>query len=112
MSVRLGRPISAVTLSDRDKQLLNGLLHGSINKHIAMIVGYKSEQVVKNRFRRLYDTIGVTNRLEACLWWMKENPQAEHFSSYFPVKVLGCLFCDHAASHTTWKPEIRGNIEI
>lgn len=56
-------------LSDKEMLIITGVTQGLKNKDIAMEVG-TTEQVVKNYLRKIYDKLGVTDRLELALYSM------------------------------------------
>lgn len=56
-------------LSDKEMLIISGVTQGLKNKDIAMEVG-TTEQVVKNYLRKIYDKLGVTDRLELALYSM------------------------------------------
>ncbi len=54
-------------LSDKELQIVSGVAQGMRNKEIAQQVG-TSEQVIKNYLRKIYDKLGVSDRLELALY--------------------------------------------
>lgn len=56
-------------LSDKEMLIISGVTQGLKNKDIALEVG-TTEQVVKNYLRKIYDKLGVTDRLELALYSM------------------------------------------
>lgn len=54
-------------LSDRDVQIVRLIVEGCTNKDIAKQMG-TSEQVVKNHLGKIFDRLGVFNRLELALY--------------------------------------------
>lgn len=54
-------------LSDRDNQIVRFIVEGATNKDIAKQLG-TSEQVVKNHLGKIFDRLGVFNRLELALY--------------------------------------------
>jgi len=54
-------------LSDKEKMVIAGVTQGLRNKEIAADVG-TTEQVVKNYLRKIYDKLGVNDRLELALY--------------------------------------------
>jgi two-component system, NarL family, nitrate/nitrite response regulator NarL len=54
-------------LSEREKQVIGLIVEGSTNRQIAEII-QTSEQVVKNHLSRIFDKVGVYNRLELALY--------------------------------------------
>lgn len=56
-------------LTDKEMLIISGVTQGLKNKDIALEVG-TTEQVVKNYLRKIYDKLGVTDRLELALYSM------------------------------------------
>jgi DNA-binding CsgD family transcriptional regulator len=56
-------------LSDKEMLIISGVTQGLKNKDIAQEVG-TTEQVVKNYLRKIYDKLGVMDRLELALYSM------------------------------------------
>jgi DNA-binding NarL/FixJ family response regulator len=54
-------------LSDKERRIVSGVTQGLRNKDIAQEVG-TTEQVVKNYLRKIYDKLGVSDRLELALY--------------------------------------------
>lgn len=74
MSTTLTNEVGTVSipLTPRERQLLDGILHGRTNKEIAQQLGV-TEQTVKNQLSLLFHKTGVRNRLELAVYAMKEN---------------------------------------
>jgi DNA-binding NarL/FixJ family response regulator len=66
---QLTSPSSRVKLSTKELQIIAGVTQGLRNKDIAQEVG-TTEQVVKNYLRKIYDKLGVSDRLELALYCM------------------------------------------
>ena len=62
-------PKNQLRLSEKEMMIIGGVTQGLKNKDIAMEVG-TTEQVVKNYLRKIYDKLGVTDRLELALYSM------------------------------------------
>jgi DNA-binding NarL/FixJ family response regulator len=62
-------PRNRVKLSPKEIQIIAGVTQGLRNKDIAKEVG-TTEQVVKNYLRKIYDKLGVSDRLELALYCM------------------------------------------
>jgi DNA-binding NarL/FixJ family response regulator len=62
-------PKQQLRLSEKEMLIIGGVTQGLKNKDIAMEVG-TTEQVVKNYLRKIYDKLGVTDRLELALYSM------------------------------------------
>jgi DNA-binding NarL/FixJ family response regulator len=60
-------PTSKARLSDKELMIIGGVTKGLRNKEIAGEVG-TTEQVVKNYLRKIYDKLGVSDRLELALY--------------------------------------------
>ena len=56
-------------LSPKELWIISGVTQGLRNKDIAQEVG-TTEQVVKNYLRKVYDKLGVSDRLELALYCM------------------------------------------
>jgi DNA-binding NarL/FixJ family response regulator len=54
-------------LSEKELLIISGVAQGMRNKEIAQQVG-TSEQVIKNYLRKIYDKLGVSDRLELALY--------------------------------------------
>ncbi len=54
-------------LSDKELLIISGVTQGMRNKEIAQEVG-TTEQVIKNYLRKIYDKLGVSDRLELALY--------------------------------------------
>lgn len=66
---QLGGGKQQLRLSDKEMMIISGVTQGLKNKDIAVQVG-TTEQVVKNYLRKIYDKLGVTDRLELALYSM------------------------------------------
>jgi len=60
-------PRSRDRLSDKELLIASGVAQGMRNKEIAQEIG-TTEQVVKNYLRKIYDKLGVSDRLELALY--------------------------------------------
>jgi two-component system nitrate/nitrite response regulator NarL len=56
--------------TDREEQIIELIARGFANKEIGKMVG-TTEGVVKNYLRVIYDKLGVWNRYELALWYVK-----------------------------------------
>jgi DNA-binding NarL/FixJ family response regulator len=56
-------------LSPKELAVITYVTQGMRNKEIAMQLG-TSEQVIKNYLRKIYDKLGVSDRLELTLYWL------------------------------------------
>jgi DNA-binding NarL/FixJ family response regulator len=78
----LTNPKSQPKLSPKELSIISCITRGMRNKEIAYQVG-TTEQVVKNYLRKIYDKLGVSDRLELALYCMhhetlkKGNPMTE-----------------------------------
>ncbi len=69
------RPTSArtkVQLTPKEALIVSGVTQGMKNKEIAVRVG-TTEQVVKNYLRKVYDKLGVADRLELALYCLNNR---------------------------------------
>ncbi|PSH02967.1 MAG: DNA-binding response regulator [Acidobacteria bacterium] len=66
-AAQLTQPRNRLTLSQREIQIIAGVTQGLRNKEIALEIG-TTEQVVKNYLRKVYDKLGVSDRLELALY--------------------------------------------
>jgi two-component system, NarL family, nitrate/nitrite response regulator NarL len=64
-----GSPKQQLRLSEKEMLIIGGVTQGLKNKDIAIEVG-TTEQVVKNYLRKIYDKLGVSDRLELALYSM------------------------------------------
>jgi DNA-binding NarL/FixJ family response regulator len=63
----LTAPRAKNRLSDKEMLIVSGVAQGMRNKEIAQQVG-TTEQVIKNYLRKVYDKLGVSDRLELALY--------------------------------------------
>ena len=83
---QLTNPRARVRLSPKELWIISGVTQGLRNKDIAAEVG-TTEQVVKNYLRKVYDKLGVSDRLELALYCMHHR-LLENFKKPEPaVKV-------------------------
>ena len=68
-AAQLTSPRNMVKLNAKEIQIIAGVTQGLRNKDIAQEVG-TTEQVVKNYLRKVYDKLGVSDRLELALYCM------------------------------------------
>jgi DNA-binding NarL/FixJ family response regulator len=68
-AAQLTSPRHRVKLSTKELQIIAGVTQGLRNKDIAQEVN-TTEQVVKNYLRKVYDKLGVSDRLELALYCM------------------------------------------
>ena len=88
-------PKQKLRLSEKEMLIIGGVTQGLKNKDIAMEVG-TTEQVVKNYLRKIYDKLGVSDRLELALYSMHRRlldgyvPPAgrENLSSQLPDNAV------------------------
>lgn len=69
---QLTSPRGRVKLSPKELWIISGVTQGLRNKDIAQEVG-TTEQVVKNYLRKVYDKLGVSDRLELALYCMHHH---------------------------------------
>jgi DNA-binding NarL/FixJ family response regulator len=68
-AAQLTSPRDRVRLTPKELQIIAGVTQGLRNKDIAQDVS-TTEQVVKNYLRKIYDKLGVSDRLELALYCM------------------------------------------
>jgi DNA-binding NarL/FixJ family response regulator len=66
---QLGSGKQTLRFSEKEMLIISGVTQGLKNKDIAVQVG-TTEQVVKNYLRKIYDKLGVADRLELALYSM------------------------------------------
>jgi DNA-binding NarL/FixJ family response regulator len=66
-SAMMDAPRSKWRLSEKEMLIISGVAQGMRNKEIADQIG-TSEQVIKNYLRKIYDKLGVSDRLELALY--------------------------------------------
>ncbi len=66
-AMKLISPKTRSKLSSKELMIISGVTQGQRNKEIATEVG-TTEQVVKNYLRKIYDKLGVSDRLELALY--------------------------------------------
>jgi DNA-binding CsgD family transcriptional regulator len=63
----------STTLTAKEALIVEHVAAGLKNKDIAPQIG-TTESVTKNYLRVIYDKLGMSNRTELALWWMKHHP--------------------------------------
>jgi DNA-binding NarL/FixJ family response regulator len=76
-------PKQQLRLSEKEMLIIGGVTQGLKNKDIALEVG-TTEQVVKNYLRKIYDKLGVSDRLELALYSMHRRLLDGYVSSNGP----------------------------
>ena len=74
-AVKATRPAGArskVQLTPKESLIVSCVTQGMKNKEIALRVG-TTEQVVKNYLRKVYDKLGVADRLELALYCLNHH---------------------------------------
>ena len=69
---RAGSPRPKVQLTPKESLIVSCVTQGMKNKEIALRVG-TTEQVVKNYLRKVYDKLGVADRLELALYCLNSR---------------------------------------
>src|SRR5208337_2148129 len=69
---RAGAPRPKVQLTPKEALIVSCVTQGMKNKEIALRVG-TTEQVVKNYLRKVYDKLGVADRLELALYCLNHR---------------------------------------
>jgi DNA-binding NarL/FixJ family response regulator len=67
-------PLKGRPLSKREKEVLNLLAEGRTNAEIADAL-YITQQTVKNHIWFIYTKLGVTNRVQAALYWKNHKDE-------------------------------------
>ena len=62
-----GQPADSARLSPKETAIITCITQGKRNKEIAFQLG-TTEQVIKNYLRKIYDKLGVSDRLELALY--------------------------------------------
>ena len=75
-AMRRSPRMDVATLSSREIDIVNGVIQGSSNKIIAKKLGV-AEQTVKNRLRRIFAMLQVSNRVELALYAVKQGLTAK-----------------------------------
>jgi DNA-binding NarL/FixJ family response regulator len=73
----LTNPRSQPRLSEKELAIIACITRGMRNKEIAYQVG-TTEQVVKNYLRKIYDKLGVADRLELALYCLHHKILQSH----------------------------------
>jgi len=69
---QLNSPVPRVRLNEKEMLIISGVARGMKNKDIASEIG-TTEQVVKNYLRKIYDKLGVADRLELALYCVQHR---------------------------------------
>jgi len=98
-------PKQQLRLSEKEMLIIGGVTQGLKNKDIALEVG-TTEQVVKNYLRKIYDKLGVSDRLELALYSMHRRlldgyvPLASRVIQSSP-QPIGDMATSHSVSADT-----------
>jgi len=95
-AAQLTSPRNRVKLSQKELQIISGVTQGLRNKDIAQDVG-TTEQVVKNYLRKVYDKLGVSDRLELALYCMHHR-LLENYSKSESAKTEAAEELESAAA--------------
>jgi two-component system nitrate/nitrite response regulator NarL len=68
-------PLSRISLSEREQQIVDRLARGLSNKHIARELDI-SETTVKVHVKSLLRKIRMNNRTQVAIWAMRQRPHA------------------------------------
>lgn len=71
-STRPAVPASRVRLNEKEMLIIAGVARGMKNREIALEIG-TTEQVVKNYLRKVYDKLGIGDRLELALYCVQHH---------------------------------------
>jgi two-component system, NarL family, nitrate/nitrite response regulator NarL len=87
----MANPRNQPRLNQKEMLIIAGITQGKRNKEIAYQLG-TTEQVVKNYLRKIYDKLGVSDRLELALYCLhhqlhKNAAEAEAQAQARPVEV-------------------------
>ena len=83
---RVTNVLGDAILSKREEEVLNLLSEGMSNRDLAVALKL-SEHTVKNHLFRIFDKLGVSNRMEAVLYAMSRR-ETQAYS--YPRPELGC----------------------
>jgi DNA-binding NarL/FixJ family response regulator len=91
-AAQLTSPRARIKLSPKEIQIISGVTQGLRNKDIAQEVG-TTEQVVKNYLRKVYDKLGVSDRLELALYCMHHRllesyPKSDESAAPAPAIII------------------------
>lgn len=82
-------PRNQPRLSPKEMQIITCITQGKRNKEIAFQLG-TTEQVIKNYLRKIYDKLGVSDRLELALYCLHNKIiQAENDEESVAQKIVG-----------------------
>jgi two-component system, NarL family, nitrate/nitrite response regulator NarL len=71
-STRPAAPATRVRLNEKEMLIISGVARGMKNREIAIEIG-TTEQVVKNYLRKVYDKLGIGDRLELALYCVQHH---------------------------------------
>lgn len=94
-AAKLMSPQSRVKLSAKEIQIIAGVTQGLRNKDIAQEIA-TTEQVVKNYLRKVYDKLGVSDRLELALYCMHHHLLEDYSKPDGKAVVADCQ--EHASA--------------
>ena len=80
-------PRTQMHLSPREKAVITGVTRGMRNKEIAYEMG-TSEQVIKNYLRKIYDKLGVDDRVELALFCLHDQSIREEIDQVAAVQKI------------------------
>jgi len=80
-------PRTQIHLSPREKAVITGVTRGMRNKEIAYEMG-TSEQVIKNYLRKIYDKLGVDDRVELALFCLHDKSIREEIDKVSAVQKI------------------------
>ncbi len=95
-AISMTSPRSQPKLSPKELLMITCITRGMRNKEIAYQVG-TTEQVVKNYLRKVYDKLGVSDRLELALYCM-HHQLLKHYPTQ-DLRVVPLSNADMTASH-------------
>jgi len=89
-----------VQLTPKETLIVSCVTHGMKNKEIALRVG-TTEQVVKNYLRKVYDKLGVADRLELALYCLNHHVVDNTKVPPLPAPVVNGVAANAAAAGAT-----------
>lgn len=109
-STQMQSPVPRVRLNEKEMLIIAGVARGMKNKDIAAEIG-TTEQVVKNYLRKVYDKLGIGDRLELALYCVQHRlleklAHAEPARGFKP-QPLAAKAAAAAAGNNVWPFPVR-----
>lgn len=92
-------PRTKMHLSPKEKAVITGVTRGMRNKEIAYEMG-TSEQVIKNYLRKIYDKLGVDDRVELALFSLHNKLITEETNKVAAVQTILSVQNEPGKAHT------------